>query len=240
MFEASRDQAAGLRQLFRPRPWTIVPLGCTTGDASDRASVEEMARALARTGCRPVLVDLLDRSSVRGARPFEAIDAHRLLPEGTGAREFARFADALRVRTASTGEACDVALVAADPLRLADLTAGIADRIVLVARARGEGLARTYSQIKAMHLAYGLSDYFTVFLDVGSRAAALASHRRLADTAARFLGADIEFGGVVGSPAAGGTLVAARDTTGWDRFAENALRWSRPVEACPGVRERRH
>ncbi len=219
MFEPSRDQAAGLRRLFGPQPMNLLPLGCSMDDASDRAGVEAMASALVRAGRRPLLVDLLGDSGVSRERSFAHIDAGALLPDGAGTRDLTRFFESLGRRTMDGAGAFDVALVAADPLRLADLTAGVVDRIVLVARTRGEGLARTYSQIKAMHLAHGFRTYCALFLDARSRAAALASHRRLADTAARFLGAAIEFGG-------------AHDTIEEERFADDALRWSQPLEAA--------
>ncbi len=220
MFEPARDQAAGLRRLFGPQPMNLLPLGCTMGDASDRAGVEAMATALVRAGRRPLLVDLLGGDQATHERPFARIDADALLPDGAGTRDFTRFFETLDRRTGNRVHGFDVALVAADPLRLADLTVGVAERIVLVARTGGEGLARTYSQIKAMHLAHGFRTYCAVFLDARSRAAALASHRRLADTAARFLGAAIEFGG-------------AHDTIDEERFADEALRWSQPLEAKP-------
>ncbi len=219
MFEVARDQAAGLRRLFRPQQPRLLPLGCTAGEAGDRAGVEAMARALARAGRRPLLIDLLGGAARRGDdASFAHIDADALLPEGAGARELARFVASLAEPGGDGRGTFDVALVAADPLRLADLTAGVAERIVLVARTRGDGLARTYSQIKAMHLAHGFRAYCTLFLDAGSRAAALASHRRLADTAARFLGAAIEFGGT-------------HDAIDAERFADEALRWSQPIVA---------
>lgn len=220
MFEAARDQAAGLRRLFRPRQASLLPLGCTVGDASDRAGVEAMARAFVRAGRRPLLVDLLGGAHRAPPSSFARIDADALLPEGAQAHDFVRFVASLAGPASDDHGAFDVALVAADPLRLADLTAGVADRIVLVARTRGDGLARTYSQIKAMHLAHGFRAYCTVFLDADSRAAALASHRRLADTAARFLGAAIEFGGT-------------HDAIDAERFADEALRWSQPIVARP-------
>lgn len=224
MFEAARDQAAGLRRLFRPQPMSLLPLGCTMVDASERAGVESMARALARAGRRPLLVDLLGGANggVRAGHPcsYAHIDANALLPEGAGTRDFARFLESIARPVHGGDRGFDVALVAADPLRLADLAAGVADRIVLVARARGDGLARTYSQIKAMHLAHGFRAYCAVFLDAGSRSAALASHRRLAETAARFLGAAIEFGGT-------------HDAIDEARFTAEALRWARPHAAVP-------
>ncbi len=231
MFDVARDQAAGLRRLFRPQQPRLLPLGCTAGEAADRAGIEAMARALVRAGRRPLLVDLLGGAGRTGAAArtvsagrraddasFARIDADALLPEGAGAPELSRFVASLAGPGDDGHDAFDVALLAADPLRLADLTAGVAERIVLVARTRGDGLARTYSQIKAMHLAHGFRAYCTVFVDAGSRAAALASHRRLADTAARFLGAAIEFGG-------------AHDAIDAERFADEVLRWSQPIAA---------
>lgn len=220
MFDVARDQAAGLRRLFRPQQPRLLPLGCTAGEAADRAGIEAVACALARAGRRPLLVDLLGGAARRASESsFARIDADALLPEGAGAGELARFVASLAGPGDDGRRGFDVALVAADPLRLADLAAGVAERIVLVARTRGDGLARTYSQIKAMHLAHGFHAYCTLFLDAGSRAAALASHRRLADTAARFLGAAIEFGGT-------------REAIEAERFADEALRWSQPIASC--------
>lgn len=225
MFEATRDQAAGLRRLFRPRAMSVMPLGCATGDAVDRAGALQLARALQRAGHRPLLIDLL----AHGARGGELervdevgrIGARRLLPADADSHDLVALIDAARVRARHEDADFDIALVAADPLRLADLTARLTDRIVLLARGESDALARVYSQIKALHLAHGITDYFTTFRDAGSRASALASHRRLAETAARFLGAAIQFGGVVGA--------AQRDTRCWDRLASDAIRWVGPA-----------
>lgn len=217
MFEPARDQAAGLRRLFRAGRPVLLPLGCTSGDAAERAAVAALAQALAGAGHRPLLLDLLGGAAPDGA--FARIDADRLLGPGAGARELFALIRSLRGRAAG---GFDVVLIAADPLRLADLTAGVAQRIVLVGRAQRSGLAHAYAQVKALHLAHGLGDYVTAFLDADSPASALAWHRRLADAAARFLGVAVEFGGV---------LAARVDRGERDRFALDALGWSSPMPA---------
>ncbi|MDT3677587.1 MAG: hypothetical protein ROZ64_01965 [Burkholderiaceae bacterium] len=217
MFEAGRDQAAGLRQLFPSRQPCLLPLGCTPGDARERAGVEAIVRALTRLGRRPLLVDLLGGAAVARRPSYAVIDANAMLPSGANSHELGQLLDALAQR--APWRSFDVAIVAAEPLRLADLSAGLADRIVLATRAGSDGLTRTYSQIKAMHLAHGFRSYCTVFVDAASQAAAIASHRRLADAAARFLGAAIEFGG-------------ARDALDEGHIAADALRWSQPLPSC--------
>lgn len=214
MFEAGQDQATGLRRLFAPTQLALLPLGCATGDAFDRRSVAQIARALQRAGRRPLLLDFL----ADGA----------LLPRRAGAAELAALAHRLREQAHRDGVHFDVALVAADPLRLADLTAGMADRIVLLVRGEDGALAQVYSLIKALRLAHGLARYVATFREPACRQAVLGSHRRLADAAALFLGAAIEFGGVVGS--------GADATAAWDRLAANAIGWIQPM-AVPVARE---
>lgn len=223
MFEPQLDQAAGLRRLFPTSEFALLPLGCTTADACNRVGAVQLVRALHRTGRRPVLIDLLGgRADPGDVEGVDRIDAGRWLPPGAGRRELVGFCDALRWRAARNGTGFDTAVIAADPLRLADLTAELTGRIVLVARGETRSIAHLYAQIKALHLAHGLRDYFTTFLDPISRATAVATHRRLADTAARFLGAAIEFGGVVAAK-------RSEDAACWDRLAADALRWSHRV-----------
>lgn len=223
MFERQLDQAAGLRRLFPTSELVLLPLGCTAADACDRIGAVQLVRALQRTGRRPVLIDLLGGRAGQGDfEGVDRIDANRWLPASAGRRELVGFCDALRWRAARNGPSFDTAVIAADPLRLADLTAELTGRIVLVARDETRSIAHLYAQIKALHLAHGLRDYFTTFLDPISRATAVATHRRLADTAARFLGAAVEFGGVVAA-------TRGPDAACWNRLAADALRWSRSV-----------
>lgn len=223
MFEPRLDQAAGLRRLFPTSELVLLPLGCTTAGAGDRLGAAQLVRALQRAGRRPVLIDLLGGDcGNRACEGVDRVDANRWLPAGAGRRELTGFCDALRWSAARSGPAFDTAVIAADPLRLADLTAELTGRIVLVARGETRSIAHLYAQIKALHLAHGLRDYLTTFLDPASRAKAVATHRRLAETAARFLGAAIEFGGVVAGE-------RTQDAASWDRLAVDALRWSRPV-----------
>lgn len=246
MFEPGLDQAAGLRRLFVPARPLLLPLACASGDAADRHAALEMARALARLGHRPLLVDLLgdvaaaaptgfavgaggiedplgglrapaDRGSDRSGRGIVRLDAHWLLA-GCDARDLARLLDETQRRELARGHALDVALVAAAPLRLADLCAGLTDRLLLLARGDADALPAVYSQIKAIGLAHGLARWLAVFRNAHSQRDAVSCHRRLADTATRFLGAAIEFGGTV--------ALGAFGAAGWDRLAGEGMRWA--------------
>lgn len=212
MFEAMRDQAAGLRQLFAPREaLRLLAVGCATGDARGRAGAEAIAATLAAMGQRPLLIDLDGGARCVTDEQFESVDARAVLPAGADSRRFTRFVNALRMRAEPDAGDFDVVLVAGEALRVADLAAGLAERIVLVSPACPTALAHTYSQIKAMHLAHGYTQYCSAFVDAHSSASAAASHRRLARTALRFLGAAIEFGGVLHGDA---------DPIDWTRFAD--------------------
>lgn len=236
MFERGLDQAFGLRQMFAsgPRPLLLLGVGCARSDASDRAGVAALAHAFQRAGHRPLLIDLLGDVDVRGASgdggrqrsaPGSAIsrvDARRLLEPGAGPDELAALAKSLRDQGSWCGIETDMALVVANPLRLADLAAALNDRIVLFAPGDAPSLAQLYAQVKAVRLAHGVTRYVAAFSDVRSRQGALEAHRRLADTAARFLGAAIEFGGLI--PPTG------RDLRAWDQFAADAIGWACPFD----------
>lgn len=208
MFESGLDQAFGLRRMFAAPP-LLLGLGCARGDAADQAGVAGLARALQRAGRRPVLIDLLGE---RGRRIANAGDLVAL-------------AQRLRGEGRRRGAEPDLALVMADPLRLADVAAALNDRIVLFAPGDASSLAQLYAQVKAVRLAHGVTRYVAAFRDARSRQVALDAHRRLADTAARFLGAAVEFGGLI--PA------LDRDPRAWDRFAADAIGWACPLH---GVR----
>ncbi|MBN9425120.1 MAG: hypothetical protein J0H09_01320, partial [Burkholderiales bacterium] len=202
MFEPGLDQAAGLRRLFVPARPLLLPLACASGDAADRHAAHEMARALARLGHRPLLIDLLGDAATAAPEGFAVgavggrraaagrgivrLDAHWLLG-GCDAHDLARLLDETQRRELARGHALDVALVAAPTLRLADLCAGLTDRLLLLARSDAESLPAIYSQIKAIGLAHGLGRWLAVFRNAHSQRDAVSCHRRLADTATPFL-----------------------------------------------------
>ncbi|MGD9946810.1 MAG: hypothetical protein AB7L76_07175 [Burkholderiaceae bacterium] len=233
MFEPGLDQAAGLRRLFEPARPLLLPLACATGDAADRHAAHELARALARLGHRPLLLDLLgplqtsapSGFAVAGAsmlqpavdRDIVRVDARWLL-DGGDARDLGRLLDETQRRQRARGQLVDVAVVAAPPLRLADLSAGLTDRLLLLAPGDAGTLPHTYSQIKAIGLAHGLARWLAVFRDAPSRRDALSCHQRLASAATRFLGAAVEFGGTVAFGAFG--------AQGWDALAGQGMRWA--------------
>ncbi len=235
VFELGRDQASGLRGLFAPAPLSLLPLGCATGDACDRRGAMALARALQRAGRRPLLIDLLDGEppargdehdaralSNEGGTDVVRIAGCRLLAHGADADDLVALSLSLYQRGLRCGLACDVVLVAAEPLRLADLAAGLTGRLVLLARADAASLAQVYAQIKAVGLAYDLSHHVVAYQAAVSADSARLAHRRLAGTAARFLDTQLDFGGSIAP--------GASDTGTWDRLAADALRWVRPIE----------
>lgn len=216
MFEPGRDQASGLRRLFEGSPLPLLALGCASGDRSDRAGAHALADALQRAGRRALLIDLLGEIDGMDAHrdPDEHPDVHRLFGADARAQDLADLLATLRAPGRRQARPLDVVLVAADPLRLGDLAAGLTDAIVLLAPGELASLARVYAQIKALRLAHGMAHYVAAFRDAHSYESALASHRRLADAAARFLSAKVSFGGVVAT----GSI----DRAGWDRLADVA------------------
>lgn len=236
MFESGRDQAAGLRHLFEARPLMFLGLGCASGDPRDRAGATALARALQRAGRRPIVIDLLGDDARPAARAAGSradarsagvarVAAHRLLEPDADARDLAALARSLREHALRCGSDADLVLVVADPLRLADMAAALTDRFVLIASGDAASLARLYAQVKAVRLAHGVTRFVTAFRDARSRQGLLAAHRRLSETAARFLGAAVEFGGVL--PA------GDHDLSAWDRLAADAIDWARPIDAGP-------
>lgn len=236
MFDSGRDQAAGLRRMFGARPLLFLGIGCASGDPRDRADVTELARALQRAGRRPVIIDLpgdddpLPQGSGRPASrqpPIAQVEAHRLLPLRADERDLAVLAQSLRERALQRGLDADFALAIADPLRLADVAAALTDRIVLIAPGDAASLAHLYAQVKAVHLAHGVTRFVAAFRDARSRQRVLVAHRRLAETAARFLGAAVDFGGVLPS--------GGHDLRAWDRLAADAIGWACPIGSAPAA-----
>lgn len=235
MFDSGRDQAAGLRCLFEARPLLFLGIGCTSADPRDRDGANALAHALQRAGRRPMVLDLLGDDvgpGARGSRTRHAsrrvsiarVEAHRLLDPDADSRDLAALARSLREHALQCGSDADIALVIADPLRLADVAAALTDRIVLIAPGDAASLARLYAQLKAVRLAHGMTRFVAAFRDARSSQAVLAAHRRLSETAARFLGAAVEFGGVLPS--------GDQDVHAWDRLAAAAIDWARPLEVA--------
>lgn len=238
MFDSGRDQASGLRRMFAARPLLFLGIGCASGDPRDLAGATGLAHALQRAGRQPIIIDLLgdgDRPEMRAGRDRAAlrqpaitrVEAHRLLDPCAGARELAALAQSLREQALQRGLDADIALAIADPLRLADVSAALTDRIVLIAPGDLASLAHLYAHVKAVRLAHGVTRFVAAFRDARSRQMVLGAHRRLAQTAARFLGAAVEFGGMLPS--------GEHDLRAWDRLAADAIGWACPIDTAPAA-----
>lgn len=235
MFDSGRDQASGLRRMFGARPLLFLGIGCASGDPRDRAGVTELAHALQRAGRRPIIIDLLGDDARPESRDCPAprqsaiarVEARRLLHPCADSGDLAALAQSLREHALQRGLDADIALAIADPLRLADVAAALTDRIVLIAPGDVASLAHLYAQVKAVRLAHGVTRFVAAFRDARSRQLVLAAHRRLAETAARFLGAAVEFGGVLPS--------GDHDLRAWDRLAVDAIGWACPIGTAPAA-----
>ena len=67
MFDTPADQADGLRRVFRPRPPSVVAIGCGAPATDCRRYAATVADRLERTGSVPTLVDRIDAPDPLGA-----------------------------------------------------------------------------------------------------------------------------------------------------------------------------
>jgi len=124
--------------------------------------------------------------------------------------------DLLRLSTIAAR--ADVVLVAVDDGRLARGLALPASEAVVLAGADTEALATAYARIKALVGLGSIRDVCTLFGRGSGGAPARMGHERLAQTAARFLGVDLAFGG-----AAPDTLMPGA----YRRLADDLADWAR-------------
>lgn len=206
MLEPWQDQASGLRRSLPRRGGAVLPVA---GAGEHPECVVRLAQAFADGGARTTvvsdfdeLVERLDRGRPRARltvlRSADAgEDLHRL--PGLAARS-------------------DLVLVAVDDGRIARGLALPASEAVVLSGADAEAIATAYARIKALVGLGSIRDVCTLFGHGSAGAPARLGHARLAQTAARFLGVALAFGGAApDSPVPGAYRRLADDLADWAR-----------------------
>lgn len=183
MLDRGDDQASGLRRSMRHRGGAVLPVA---GAGEHPDFVVRLAQAFADGGMRTTVVSDFDAvlDGFARARPRARLTALHSLQAG----------DALG-RLPVLASRADVVLVAVDDGRLARGLALPASEAVVLAGADTESLATAYARIKALVGLGSIRDVCTLFGRGSGGAPARLGHARLAQTAARFLGVEIAFGG---------------------------------------------
>ncbi|HEY4371376.1 MAG TPA: hypothetical protein VGN52_05610 [Burkholderiales bacterium] len=229
-----RDQAAGLRSLLKRRSLRILPVLPAGDPAGQGAAAALLARELAATGRRVILLD----ESGAAARPLGVKPRHDLLALIEGREEFdgvaLKAAPNLRYVAATAGlPALIGAEAAGDPffagfLNLAEpadtlvlnlvgtltpagglwLPAPAASAANLIVAGVGDNdLTAAYAAIKQAHAASANAPVFRVLVSgAASERAARAVCAKIAEAARRFLAVPVEYAGNV-PPTADGTLL---------------------------------
>ncbi len=206
MLEAGNDQASGLRRSLPRRGGAVLPVA---GAGEHPECVLRLAQAFADGGSRTLVVsdfDALVDGLARG-RPRARLAALHSTDTGPGMQ-----------RLASLASRNDVVLVAVDDGRIACGLALPASEALVLSGADTESLATAYTRIKALVGLGSIRDVCTVFGRGSGGAPARLGHARLAQTAARFLGVDLAFGGA----APDGPMPHA-----YRRLAEDLTEWAR-------------
>jgi hypothetical protein len=183
MLDRGDDQASGLRRSMPRRGGPVLPVA---GAGEHPEFVVRLAQALADAGTRVTVVSDFDAviEQLARARPRRGLEALHSLQVGTDLHRLPAIAE----RSALT-------LVAVDDGRLARGLALPASEAVVLAGADTEALATAYARIKALVGLASIRDVRTLFGRGSGGAPARRGHERLAQTAARFLGVDLAFGG---------------------------------------------
>ncbi len=211
--------------MFEPPPGlAVVPMAAARRGMGFRSLVTNIAAGYARLGQRVVVIDA-GASAVAPAlglrTPYDLAD---LL---SGEREFqevaVRAADSLYVVKAHKGipefvemagdpvelylgfrrleEPFDVAILAGHVAEIAAMTRN-EDDLVFVTNPDREALTATYAEIKHAHTEHAQIAFRLVVNRVDDEREGIHAFKRLADTARRFLGVSIEYGGSVSRDAA--------------------------------------
>lgn len=234
MFEPGVDQAAGLRRLFGARSMRLLPIVADDRPTGTAAFAVSLAAALTRQGHRPLVVDahrqgVIFRFGLEAPQELRDLMAGRcsfaqaLRCTGDGVSVLAAqiglsgladdpvAGEAVFSALASLKGAYDVTLLHAPADILGPLLQTLDVETALLCGPDECDLTDTYARLKSMVNDSHLSQFRAVFHGVSSHADVAGRHRRLADAASRFLGAEVAFGGTLGLGA--DLATAARERT---------------------------
>ena len=225
MFESAGDQAAGLREMFEPPPGlAVVPMAAARRGMGFRSIVTNIAAGYARLGQRVIIID----ASTAGVAPALGLRMpHDLADLLSSEREFhdvaVKVAECLYVMKAQKGitefietagdpgelflgfrrleEPFDVAILAGQVTEIAAMTRN-EDDLVFVTNADSEALTATYAEIKRACAEHEQQAFRVLINRVDDEREGINAFKRLAETARRFLGVSIEYGGSVARDAA--------------------------------------
>ena len=220
MFNAAIDQATGLREMFEPQSGLMVlPMVAARRNMGFRALVTNIAACHAGQGRRTLLVDATV-AGVGGALGLRV--PYELTQLQSGEREFDEVAvqasEKMFVLRAQRGLAAlfdspdgpnrfclelrrppqsfDVVLFAG-PLDPVAAMAQDQDDLVFVTAADSDALTATYADIKRACGEYRQCAIRLLVNRVNDERDGMAAFQRLAETAHKFLGIDIEYGGAI-------------------------------------------
>jgi hypothetical protein len=206
MLERGDDQASGLRRSMPGRGGPVLPVA---GVGEHPEFVGRLAQALCDGGMRVTVVS-----------DFDAVLDHLATGRVRGGLRaiHSRQAGVELQHLPSISERAELTLVAVDDGRLARGLALPVNEAVVLAGADTEALATAYMRIKALVGRGAIRDVCTLFERGTAGAPARLGHERLAQTAARFLGVELAFGGAAPDTAA---------PSAYRRLADDLAQWAR-------------
>ncbi len=220
MFESGQDQATGLRELFeQPAGLAVLPVTSARRGMGYRALVSSMAVSLVRSGQRVIVLDTAAKgiapamglrtphdlsSLLSGEMAFEDVvirsaEGLHFLKAQSGFADFTQSAgdaEQLFLGFRRLAEPFDTLILAGHGFEVASLV-DHRDDLVFVTTSDGPSLTATYSEIKRARAERDHLAFRVVVNRVDSEDEGLAAFNRLADTARKFLGVGIEYGGSV-------------------------------------------
>jgi hypothetical protein len=207
MLERGHDQASGLRRSLPRRAGALLPVA---GAGEHAECVVRLAQAFADGGSRTTVVSDFDAlvDAFAHGRARARLTVLHSLDAGAGLH-----------RLETLARRSDLVLVAVDDARIARGLALPATEAVVLSGADTEALATAYARIKALVGRGAIREVCTLFGRGSGGAPARRGHARLAQTAARFLGVELAFGGA--APDDGSRAGAYR------RLADDLGDWAR-------------
>jgi flagellar biosynthesis protein FlhG len=225
MLDGTMDQAAGLREMFEPPPGlAVISMATARNGAGFHSLVTNIAACFARLGQRVIVIDAGTKGTadVLGVRikhdlanllsgeyefhdvVVQSAEGPYLLKARKGIAQFVNTAGdpvELFLGFRRLQEPFDVAILAGPGPEVAAMTRG-QDDMVFVTNPEGDALTATYAEIKRAYIEHEQHAFRVLINRVDDERAGFAAFRRLAQTARRFLGVSIDYGGSIARDAA--------------------------------------